>query len=106
MDNISIALLCTLIGATISFLTFQRNGRKETEEKAKESAKRDTQLDYIQRGIDDIKFNDRVRDEQLKTMNERLIIVENETKVLFRRFERLDEHYKIRDEIDREEKER
>ena len=101
LNSISIALLCTILGSSISFLTFQRNGRKDIEERAKKDAERSSQLDYISRGIDDIKFNDRLRDEQLKTMNERLIIVENENKILFRRFEKLDEHYKIRDELDR-----
>jgi len=100
MENISIALLCTILGFSVSFLTYQRNGKKDIEEKAKKDAERKTQLDYIQKGIDDIRFNDRVRDEQLKTMNERLIIVENETKVLFQRFKRLDEHYHIRDELE------
>lgn len=100
METISIALICTVFGIIISFLTFQRNNKKDIEEKARSEAEKKTQLDYIQRGIDDIKFNDRLRDEQLKTMNERLIIVENETKVLFRRFERLDERYHIRDELE------
>ena len=100
METISIALICTVFGIIISFLTFQRNNKKDIEERAKSEAEKKTQLDYIQRGIDDIKFNDRLRDEQLKTMNERLIIVENETKVLFRRFERLDERYHIRDGLE------
>lgn len=92
MDNISIGLLCTIIGIIISFLTFQRNRKKEIEADTKEFIELKSHLDYISRGIDDIKFNDRIRDDQLKSLNERLIIVENETKILFRNFERLDDH--------------
>lgn len=104
MDNISIGLLCTILGIVISFLTFQRNSKKEIQTDTREFVEVKTQLGYISRGVDDIKFNDRIRDEQLKSLNERLIIVENETKVLFRRFERLDEQYHIRDELERSER--
>lgn len=103
MDNISIGLLCTILGIVISFLTFQRNSKKEIQTDTREFVEVKSQLGYISRGVDDIKFNDRIRDEQLKSLNERLIIVENETKILFRRFERLDQQYHIRDELERSE---
>ena len=90
METISIALICSILGASVSFLSFQRNGRKETEERVKREAKNEAQLDYIQKGIDEVRFNDRVRDEQLKNMNDRLIIIENETRVLFKRCDKLD----------------
>ena len=90
METISIALFCSLLGASISFLSFQRNGRRETEDRVKREAKNEAQLDYIQKGIDEVRFNDRVRDEQLKNMNDRLIIIENETRVLFKRCDKLD----------------
>ena len=101
MTEIGIPLLCTILGFVISFLTFQRNSKKDIQNDTKDFIEVKTQLEYISRGIDDIKFNDRIRDEQLKSLNERLIIVENETKILFKRFERLDDAYRIRDELER-----
>lgn len=100
MESIGIALLCSLITVAISFVTFQKNGKKDIQTEMRERVEQKTQLDYISKGIDDIKFNDRIRDEQLKKMDERLIIAEEEIKVLFRRFERLDEYYRVRDEIE------
>lgn len=100
MESIAIALLCSIISASISFLTFQRNGKKDVQAEIKERVEMKTRLDYISKGIDDIKFNDRIRDEQLKKIDERLIIAEEEIKVLFRRFERLDEYYHIRNQMD------
>ena len=100
MDNISVALICTLLGAVISFLTFQRNSKKDIQLEAKEQIELKTKLDYISKGVDDIKFNDRIRDEQLKKIDERLIIAEEEIKILFRRFERLDGFYNVRDELE------
>ena len=101
MTEIGIPILCTILGFVISFLTFQRNNKKDIQSDTKEFVEVRTQLDYISRGIDDIKFNDRIRDDQLKNLNERLIIVESETKILFKRFERLDDSYKKRDELER-----
>lgn len=100
MESLSIALICTVISATVSFLSFQKNNKKDIHNDVKERVEVKTQLDYISKGVDDIKFNDRIRDEQLKKMDERLIIAEEEIKVLFRRFERLDKLYKIRDDIE------
>ena len=42
-------------------------------------------LDYISKGIDDIKLNDKVRDDNLKKMEQRLIIVEEEIKTIFKK---------------------
>ena len=36
----------------------------------------------------------------MKKIDERLIIAEEEIKVLFRRFERLDEYYHVRNQMD------
>ena len=105
METIGVGILCTVASLAIAFVSFQRNGNKDIEARAQRDAERKAQLDYIQKGIDDIRFNDRVRDEQLKSMNERLLIVEQETKVLFKRFERLDEHYHVRDELEHYERE-
>ena len=101
MTEIGISLLCAIFGFVISFLTFQHNTKKDIQKDTKDFIEVKTQLEYISRGIDDIKFNDRIRDDQLKSLNERLIIVENETKMLFKRFERLDDSYRIRDEFER-----
>lgn len=104
MENITIPLICTLLGAVISFLTFYKNNKKDIQSDVRDQVEMRSRLDHISKGIDDIKFNDRIRDDQLKKINERLIIAEEEIKVLFRRFERLDDRYGIRDSLERGEK--
>ena len=78
MEFISIGAICTITGVVISFLTFQRNSRKEIQTSTREQVELKTKLDYISKGVDDIKFNDRIRDEQLKKIAERLIIAEHD----------------------------
>ena len=98
METIGIPLLCTMVGLGISYSTFNKNSKKDAEESARRDAERKMQLDYIQKGIDDIRFHDRLRDEQLKNMNDRLIIVESETKVLSKTVNKLEGYHDGRDE--------
>ena len=91
MEIVSVSVICTVTGVIISFLTFQRNSRKEIQSSTREQVELKTKLDYISKGVDDIKFNDRIRDEQLKKIAERLVIAEEEIKILFKRFDKLDE---------------
>lgn len=44
-----------------------------------------TQLEYISRGIDDIKINDRVRDERISSITEDVVAMKGEIKSLAQR---------------------
>lgn len=90
MENISVAVLCTIISITISYLSFAKNSAKDIKKETTENVELKSRLEYISRGIDDIKLDNRVRDEQIKKLNERVIIVENDLKSLSKRFERVD----------------
>ena len=85
METISIALMCTILSVVISYLTFRKNNKKEIESETAERIEMKIKLDYISNGIDDIKLNDKVRDDNLKKMDQRLIIVEEEIKTIFKK---------------------
>lgn len=90
METVSIAVLCTIFGAVISFLGFQRNIRADTKADAKESTSVAVKLDYISKGVDDIRLDikstnrevDRLKeqvarhDESLKSAHKRLDKIE------------------------------
>ena len=78
MENISIAVLCSTLSVLISYLTFNKNGKKDAQKQTEEQVELRSKLEYISRGIDDIKLDNRVRDEQIKNINERIIVLENE----------------------------
>lgn len=84
MQDISIALLCTILGVCVSLLTYRMNSKKDIRNDTREQVELKTKLDYISKGIDDIKLNDRVRDEELKKLNERMIIAESNIKLLLK----------------------
>ena len=93
METISIALVCTVVGAIISYATFQRNRGNDIRADTREEAETRTKLDYISKGVDDIRLDikstnrevDRLKeqfarhDESLKSAHERLDKIEKES---------------------------
>ena len=91
METISIALVCTILGAIIGIATFSRNRDKDIKKDAKEDAETKAKLDYISRGVDDIKLDNKQRDREMLKMNDRLIIVEQSVKSAHKRIDNLEE---------------
>lgn len=91
MENISIALACTLLGAILSFLTFQRNKGRDIRADTKEEAETKTKLDYIATAVDEIRLDNKARDREMKEFNTRLIRVEESTKSAHKRIDGLEE---------------
>lgn len=85
METISIALACTLVGAIISYLTFQRNKDNSIRAETKEDTFTKAKLDYISKGVDDIKLDFREQGRQINSINDRLIRVEESTKSAHKR---------------------
>ena len=91
MENISITIICTLLGAVIGFATFNRNRDKDIKKDAQEDAETKAKLDYISRGVDDIKLDNKQRDREFLKMNERLTVVEQSVKSLHKRVDNFEE---------------
>lgn len=58
-EYISIALLCTLAGAVISYLGFVRNKSRDDKTEGRQSGQLLSEVGYIKAGIDDIKTEQR-----------------------------------------------
>lgn len=91
METISIALVCTVVGVLISYATFQRNRGHDIRADTREEADTKAKLDYISRGVDDIKLDNKQRDREMLKMNERLIRVEESVKSAHKRIDGIEE---------------
>jgi uncharacterized membrane protein len=83
MDNATvgfIALICTLIGAAGTFLTQKRNFKQDTKEETGNFTRVEAKLDYVSKGVDDIRLDMRDHGRQLKDLTERVVRVEESTK--------------------------
>ena len=78
MDDISIGLACTLFGAVLSFLAFQRNKWHDIRADTKEEA---------ETAVDEIRLDNKARDREMNEFNTRLIRVEESTKSAHKRID-------------------
>lgn len=90
MEYISIGVLCSTISVLISYLTFNKNSKRDVQADTKERVEIKVQLEYISRGIDDVKMGNKMRDEQIKGLNDRVISMESEMRNLTSRVDKLD----------------
>lgn len=101
LDLATVGLLLTLMGCIASFLAYNLAKKKEDKQEIKEDSSVQTslkmQLEYISRGVDDIKSemrdikNDaKLQDKTITEIITQLTRVEESAKSLWKRFEELE----------------
>lgn len=78
--NIEVTFMCTVIGAIIGYMTYQKKTAHDIEDDASQKTVVATKLDYISKGVDDIRLDIKAQDTKINTLVERLIKVEESTK--------------------------
>lgn len=91
MENISIALICTVLGVTVSYLSFQRNKGNDIKLNTKEEAETRAKLDYISKGVDDIRIDIKSQQRDIQSLKERVVKCEESTKSAHKRIDSLEE---------------
>lgn len=87
METISIALICSIVGAVIGVATFSKNRTKDLKADTKEEAETRTKLDYISRGVDDIRIDIKAQQREMQEMKEQIIRVEESCKSAHKRID-------------------
>lgn len=90
METISIALLCTISGVSISYLTFQRNKDNAIRAETREDAETRAKLDYISKGVDDIRLDIKTQDRKINEVIERVAKVEESAKSAHHRIDNIE----------------
>lgn len=87
VDYSFIALVCTLVGAIIGFLTFSMHKNKEIKKEATNSAVITTKLDNIGVGVEAIRLDIRDNEHKVADLSDRLIRTEESGKQAHRRID-------------------
>ncbi|MDU4890949.1 MAG: hypothetical protein E6344_18390 [Clostridium sp.] len=90
MENISVGVICTLLGAILSYLSFQRNKGHDIRADTREEAETRTKLDYISKGVDDIRLDIKSQQREMQELKERVIKNEESTKSAHKRIDGLE----------------
>lgn len=91
MEDISLALICTVLGALIGIATFSRNRDKDIKKDTKEEAETKAKLDYISKGVDDIRIDFKAQQRDMQELKERVIKNEASIKSAHKRIDSLEE---------------
>lgn len=87
METISIAVICTVLGVAISYMSFQRNKDNYLRAETREVTQNNAKLDYISKGVDDIRLDFKDQARKINGINERLIRVEESAKSAHKRID-------------------
>jgi predicted RND superfamily exporter protein len=91
MNGISIAAICTIVGAVctivgtlIGYKTFRKDSEKDTKDEVREDTRCNTRLesklDYVSKGVDDIRLDIKAQDRKISEIVERVARVEESAK--------------------------
>lgn len=97
--NVEITVICTIVGAIIGYMSYQKKNQKDIETDASQKTVVATKLDYISKGVDDIRLDIKAQDTKISNVIERLIKVEESTKSAHHRLDTLE---KIKGDITNE----
>lgn len=97
--NVEITVICTIVGAIIGYMSYQKKNQKDIETDASQKTVVATKLDYISKGVDDIRLDIKAQDTKISNVIERLIKVEESTKSAHHR---LDIFEKIKGDVTNE----
>ncbi len=87
----AISVLAALSGMVLGWTGKARTVRQDTIAEAKEDATIKSELQYIKRGIDDVRFEQRAQGKRFDELAERVARLEESTKQAHHRLNRLDE---------------
>ncbi|MBS6486377.1 hypothetical protein [Veillonella sp.] len=90
METISIALLCTIGGFILSYAAFMRNKDNAIRAETKEDAETKAKLDYISKGVDDIRIDNKARDRQIQDLSRDVIEVKQSVKSAHHRIDSIE----------------
>jgi hypothetical protein len=85
-----LAYLIPFLMLVIAFLGYQLNKQKETKSETRQDARIQVQLEYIGKGVDDIKFDLKASERQMGVQSNQIARVDEAVKSLHKRVDKLE----------------
>lgn len=87
--TVEIGVLIAACGLLISFLMYRLNSTKEVKHDGQQNAEMKTKLEYISKGVDDIRIDIKSNEKQMQLFGERLTRVEESAKQAHKRIDQM-----------------
>jgi len=88
--TIEIGSLIAVCGLLLSYLTYQFNKQKENKTDTQQDARIQAQLDYISKGVDDIRIDQKASEKQMAAHGERITRLEESAKQAHKRLDAME----------------
>src|SRR5690554_3208223 len=95
--TVELGLILTILSVVVAILGYQLNKQnqktnqlKEVKSESHQDARLQTQLDYISRGVDDIRIDLKANEKQIVQLGERVTRVEESTKQAHKRIDKME----------------
>lgn len=88
--EIQIGALIAALSLLVSYLAFSLNKQKETKSESRQDAKIQAQLDYIGKGVDDIRIDLKANERQIGALSERVTRIEESAKQAHKRLDKFE----------------
>lgn len=88
--TIELGVLLSVLGLIVAYQGWQLNKKKDVKSDSEKDAKMQTQLDYISKGVDDIRIDLKANEKQMIQYGERLTRAEESVKQAHKRIDKLD----------------
>lgn len=89
--TVLIGLVGTIIGGILGILGYRKKSETDIREEASKQTVVSTKLDYISKGVDDIRLDIKAQEKKVENVIERLVKVEESTKSAHHRLDNLED---------------
>lgn len=89
-----ISVVAAISGMVIAWLTFGKSTTKEAQNKGASTAQIHSDIEYIKRGVDDIKLEQRAMRKEVSDIDKRLVVVEQSVQRAHDRIDEIIQHEK------------
>ena len=84
-----LGIVLTILSLIVAVQGFQLNKSKSIKDDGKESAQVSAQLQYISKGVDDIRIDIKANEKQMQVLGERVTRVEESSKQAHKRLDKM-----------------
>lgn len=88
--TIEIGVLIAIASVVIGYLTYALNRSKEIKSDGQQGAEMKAKLEYISKGVDDIRIDQKASERQMVSFGERITRVEESTKQAHKRLDNVE----------------
>lgn len=88
--TIELGVFIAILGLAISFMAYQLNRTKEVKSDTQNDAEIKTRLDYIGKGVDDIRIDLRANESRMRELGERVTRLEESSKSAHKRLDSIE----------------